>query len=303
MGRIIKRIAAGLLGLIVLAVLVVYGVSSYRLGRDYEGFEIQVAAVPIPTDSEAVERGRHIAVTRYCGFCHGESLAGGFLLDEPIVARVPAPNLTPGAGGVGATNTDADWIRAVRHGVGSDGRGLVGMPARLWSELSDADLGDLIAYLKSLPAVDNELPERSFGPLFRLLLVLGDAPQSEAAVIDHAAPRPESPPPAVTVEYGAYLAAVCSGCHGPELNGGIIRDLDGNLLPAANLTPGGELAGWSEADFIGTLRTGVTPTGQELNPGMPWQYVGQMTDAELKAIWLFFQSLPPLEQGTERTDL
>ncbi|NIW44030.1 MAG: hypothetical protein GWN30_04445, partial [Gammaproteobacteria bacterium] len=72
---------------------------------------------------------------------------------------------------------------------------------------------------------------------------------------------------------------------------------------ALNLTPGGELKGWSEADFINTIRTGVTVDGRTLNEVMPWRYIGQMTDEELQAIWLYLQSIPPLEQNLERSDL
>lgn len=61
---------------------------------------------------------------------------------------------------------------------------------------------------------------------------------------------------------------------------------------------------WSEEDFISTLRSGVTPSGHQLSDNMPWRYVGQMTDDELRAVWLYLQSLPALEQyeGDERTD-
>jgi len=66
---------------------------------------------------------------------------------------------------------------------------------------------------------------------------------------------------------------------------------------APNLTMGGEMHAWSEADFITTLRTGVTPGGKQLKDVMPWKYFGQMTHDELKAVWLYLQSLPALEQG------
>lgn len=67
------------------------------------------------------------------------------------------------------------------------------------------------------------------------------------------------------------------------------------LVP--NLTPGSEVAFWSEEEFIATLRTGITPGGHQLNDFMPWKYFGQMTDDELRAVWLYLQSLPALEQG------
>ena len=70
-----------------------------------------------------------------------------------------------------------------------------------------------------------------------------------------------------------------------------------NVYVAPNLTRGGEMDGWSEEDFIATMRTGVTPSGHQLNDFMPWKYFGQMTDDELKAVWMYLQSLPALPQG------
>jgi len=66
---------------------------------------------------------------------------------------------------------------------------------------------------------------------------------------------------------------------------------------ALNLTPGGEVGFWSEGQFIATMRTGVTPGGHRLIEFMPWKYFGEMTDDELKAVWLYLQSLPALEHG------
>ena len=303
MGKLIKRIGIGTIGLVLLLAILIFIVSTIRWNRDYENLTVPVDTFPIPTDEAALVRGEHIATTRYCGNCHGSNLGGGYLLNEAALAVVPSSNLTGGAGGVGATNNDEDWIRAIRYGVGRDGRGLIGMPARIWHQMSNEDLGALIAYLKTIQPVDNELPERSIGPLFRVMLALGKAPASEPTLINPAAPRLPAPQPGVTVEYGAYLALGCTACHGSNLAGGTIRDLDGELVTALNLTPGGELTGWSESDFITSLRSGVTPSGRILSETMPWRYVGQMTDEELQAIWLYLQSLPALEQGLERSDL
>jgi mono/diheme cytochrome c family protein len=208
-------------------------------------------------------------------------------------------NLTSGAGGVGATNSDEDWVRAIRHGVGHDGRGLALMPSSTFYYLSDEDLGALIAYLKSLPPVDNAMPPTDLGPLGRIMLPLGQLPESvipDVTVIDHDAPRPVAPEPGVTVEYGQYLATTCTLCHGSNLNGQTIQE-GPNVYVALNLTRGGEMIGWSEADFITSMRTGITPGGKQLIDFMPWKYFGQMTDDELKAVWLYLQSLPALEQG------
>lgn len=297
-----RRIGVGVMSLLVLLVVLVFIVSEIRWRRNYHGFDVTVQPVGIPTDEASVAQGEHIALTHYCRTCHGANLAGDYLVDEPLLAVVAAPNLTPGAGGIGSTNTDADWIRALRHGVGHDGRGLIAMPSRIWYQLSDEDLGALIAYLKTLPPVDHELPERQIGPLFRLLLLIGKAPRAEARLIEHGATRPNPPVPGVTVEYGQYLSYVCTACHGPDFSGGTVRAPDGELVTALNLTPGGNLRNWSEDEFIAALRTGLTPDGRQLSTAMPWPYLGRMTDAELQAIWQYLQSLPPREQGLARTD-
>ena len=140
----------------------------------------------------------------------------------------------------------------------------------------------MIAYLRSLPPVDNVLPEISVGPLGRVFYFLGFPPLG-AEHIDHEGPRPEPPIPGPTAAYGQYLSRVCTACHGDKLTG--------NFGP--DLTSGGNLGSWAEDDFIRTLRTGITPDGRVLNPDdMPWARVGQATDDELKAMWLFLRSLP-----------
>ena len=173
------------------------------------------------------------------------------------------------------------------------------MPSRVWYYLSDEDLADLIAYLKTLPPVDNELPRTDLGPLGLVMLALGQLPPEitapDALVIDHNGPRPITPEPGVTVEYGEYLAVPCTLCHKANFNGGMITT-DAEYL-APNLTMGGEMHAWAEEDFITTMRTGVTPSGHQLKSVMPWKYFGQMTDDELQAVWMYLQSLPALPQG------
>ena len=286
-----------LVGLLVVAFLVLYTIGTVKWnsmrGKDYE---VSVEKISIPTDQASIARGEHIATIYMCRDCHTETLSGQSE-SVPGLITLSFPNLTSGAGGVGATNTDEDWVRAIRHGVGHDGRGLILMPSRVWYYISDEDLGALITYLKSLPPRDNELPKAELGPLGRVMMTLGQLPPEasvpDVIVIDHEGSRPVAPQPGVTVEYGLYLARTCTLCHGPQLNGQTI--FDGSV--ALNLTPGGEMKGWSGEDFITTMRTGVTPNGHQLKDVMPWKYFGQMTDDELKAVWMYLQSLPALPQG------
>ena len=296
---LIVKIVGGLIGLLVMAFIVLYVIGTVKWNRLHGKYDVPVEAIPIPTDPASIARGEHIAIIRMCGDCHTEDLRGQFDT-APGIITIAIPNLTPGAGGVGTTNTDEDWVRAIRHGVGYDGRGLALMPSGTWYYLSDEDLGALIAYLKNLPPVDNEMPNTDLGPLGRVMLTVGQLPPEivpNVISIDHDGPRPIAPEPGVTVEYGMYLARTCMLCHGAELNGQTISVGGPEKYVALNLTRGGEMKGWSEEDFIATMRTGVTPGGHQLKDVMPWKYFGQMTDDELRAVWLYLQSLPALEQG------
>jgi mono/diheme cytochrome c family protein len=292
-------VLGSLIGLLVLAFVVLYTIGSVKWSKFHGKYDVPVETIPIPTDPASIALGEHIANTRMCRDCHGEDLSG--ISDRaPGLITLSIPNLTPGAGGVGATNTDEDWVRAIRHGVGYDRRGLVLMPSGVWYYLSDEDLGALIAYLKSLPPIDHEMPKAELEPLGRVMLALGQLPPEivpNVLSIDHNGPRPVAPQPGITVEYGKYLARTCTLCHGSELNGRMISEGGPEKYLALNLTPGGEMKGWSEEDFMTTLRTGVTPSGHHLIDVMPWKYFGQMTDEELKAVWMYLQSLPALEQG------
>ena len=295
--RILKWLGIGLgslVGLLALAFVLLYLIGSAKLNKKYD---ITVNAVAVPADAQAIQRGKHLATAIFiCTRCHTESLGGEVSYVVPGMLSIPTPNLTSGAGGVGRFYTDADWVRAIRHGVGHDGRALFIMTSKPFHFMSDEDLGALIAYIKSLPPVDNLLPERRVEPLGRLMMGAGIFPPFAADQIDHTSPLPPAPPPGVTAAYGQYLSHTCSECHGANLNGAPFGP-PGQEVPTPNLTPGGELGSWSEEGFIKTLRTGITPSGRQLNDEMPWKFYGQMTDDELRALWLKLQSLPALGQG------
>lgn len=139
----------------------------------------------------------------------------------------------------------------------------------------------------------NELPEPKLTLLGNILMGAGLMGNVFAAeYIDHDLPFPEMPELGANEAYGQYLAGLCTGCHGANLAGG--QPSNPESPPAPNLTPGGELQGWTEADFITAMRTGITPTGRQLNPlFMPWESVGKLDDDELRGLWLYLESLPP----------
>ena len=283
-----------LVGILILAVAGVYLVTNARINKTYD---VPAVDVPIPTGAEAIEYGKHVATIRACNGCHTLNLGGGPLIENPIIGYFYPSNLTTGQGGRINLYSDAQIVRAIRHGVGYDNKPLLVMPSHEFYVLSDEDVGAIIAYIRAQPPVDHEVPESIVGPLARVLFLTGQFPLLPAELIDYDTPRPAAPEPGITAEYGEYLAIICQSCHRPDFAGGPVPGARPEDPPAQNLTPAGELASWTEADFITTLRTGVTPGGHELDPLMPDEtYFAEWTDDELKAVWLFLQSLPAKEQ-------
>lgn len=282
-------IAAGaLVGLILLATLALYLVSELRLNRT---FLVDDDPVPVSMDADNIARGQHLAeAVTGCQECHGQRLEGMILEDDAMLGQIVAPNLTAGQGGVGSYYSDADWVRFMRHGVDQEGRPLVLVSSLSLFELGDADMAALIAYMRSLEPVDNELPETRVNLLARLLLLL-EPSALPALVIDHQAAPPLAPEPAVSAEYGEYLARLaCAGCHQADFGGGV------GPTTGRNLTPGGDLATWSETDFRRAIRFGMLPNSSDMldNNMMPFQRLGQMTNDEIQAIWLYLLSLPAI---------
>ncbi|HUQ46785.1 MAG TPA: c-type cytochrome [Gemmatimonadaceae bacterium] len=282
-----------LVALLIVAVGVVYAVTSSKFGKSYPTAAEPVA---IPTDSASLARGRHLVeAVGKCQSCHGDDYAGKVLFDDPAFGRLTSRNLTSGQGGIGGTFTDADYVRAIRHGVGKDGRSLFFMPAEQFYHFNDADLGAMIAYLKTIPAAASTVPEkRSIGPIGRAVSLLTSFPLVTASLVPTGA-RPADVPVGVTKEYGEYLAKTgsCTGCHGSRLSGGNKIE----TLIAPNLTPAGELGRWTEADFTKAIRTGVRPDGRILSAVMPWPLAKNMTDDEIRALWMYVHSLPAKKTG------
>jgi len=286
--RWILRILGVLLVLVLVAVAAIWLLSGRALGARYD---VTPEAVTIPTDSAALARGQHLGTAiGKCVDCHGMDLSGQAMALGPL-GTFNARNLTSGKGGLG-DRTDADWVRSIRHGVAPDGRALVFMPSRVYTALSNADLGALIAWVKSMPPVDHEVPATTVGPIGRMMLATDPGRLISARLIDHAAPIPAAVPPGPTPEYGRYLAVSggCTFCHGDNLKGGLKDGPPGTPL-SADLTQAGPLGQWSEGDFTKALREGVRPDGSNINPFMPWRLARLMTDEEIAAVWAYLKTV------------
>ena len=154
MNRFLKwtaLVVGALFVLVAIAGVVLYPMGMKKLNQSYA--ILPVETVKVPTDADAIARGKHIATIWACTTCHGENLSGWVITKDPIqrtvplLATIPASNLTSGKGGIATSYTDTDWVRAIRHGVTPEGQVEVLMFD--YSTMSDQDLGDLIAYLMS----------------------------------------------------------------------------------------------------------------------------------------------------------
>jgi mono/diheme cytochrome c family protein len=264
-----------------------------------------VLAVPAVAETPE-ERGEYLVRgIAGCGNCHTPMGPEGFIMDQELAGRlvddIPdvftavAPNITPG--GRVAEWSDAELARAIREGIRPDGS-LIGppMPYAMYRGLGDADLAAIVAFLRTLPAVENEVPES----VYHIPLPPAYGPPVESVA---------APERGVTVEYGAYLAgpvAHCMECHtpmgpqGPMLDtalgqGGFAFHGPWGTSVAANLTSSADgLAGYSDDQIKAMITEGRNADGTEMLPPMPYGYLAQMTPEDLDAIVLYLRSLPPL---------
>ena len=318
--KTVVKVVVALVVVLVLAVIGVYAWASFASDRALsQTFETHRVEFPMPFPArevsvadpaadltetregamaKAVERGRHLVVSRYaCTECHGANFGGGVMVDAFPLGRLLGPNLTTGQGSRTLDYQPADWDRIVRHGVLPDGRPAA-MPSEDFKLMSDQELSDIVAYIRSLPPVDNEVPKSSLGPLGKFLVATGQLPLSASLITSHHSPHADYPPPTeASVDFGRHLAGVCTGCHRQDFSGGPIAGGDPSWVPARNLTPHPDALGdWSLEQFSRALRDGVRPDGTSLNPPMTllMPYAQRMADVEIEAIWMYLQSLPPV---------
>lgn len=290
--NIVLKILGGIAIVLVLAVSTIHVFAMQKLNTPVLSSD---TSPPTLSDSASLVKGRHLATAiGKCVDCHGADFGGMVLADAPPF-RVVAPNLTSGRGGILGDRTDDDLLRAIRHGTGVGGRRLAIMPSKAYWHMGDDDIGALVGYLRSLPAVDREHPPTQFKLLGRFLVVKGDLDELfDADHIDHEARRPAAPPADTTAEYGNYLANIggCTHCHRPDLTGGPIAAAPPDSRPSANITPTG-IGAWTEADFFRAVREGMRPDGTPIDTlAMPVPMTRLMTDTETKAIFKYLQTVP-----------
>lgn len=258
---------------------------------------VKVVPVPYASGTAVLKHGRYLFETRGCISCHGPDGSGRVIEDGDGGLHVRTPNITRGPGGVVAQYTEADWVRAIRHGVDPKGRALLLMPSDLYNRMSDADFAALVAYVRGLPPIAGEGAAVQLPATMKALYgigVLRDASEK----IRHGVPPPPPIAAAATLDHGRYVAHVCMGCHGETLTGGRLLEGPPGNPAAANLTPG-EGTVMTRYDtfekFAAMMRTGKRPDGSAVR--MPFDALAAFNDTDLAAIYAYLRTLAPKPAG------
>ena len=284
-------------------------------------------SIQVPMTPENIARGEYLfTVVADCDGCHSERDLSKFT--APVVARgrgrgwqlpkelglpgdVVAPNITPDVEtGIGAW-TDGEKIRAIREGVGRNGRPLFPMmPYQGYAKMSDNDVQSLVAYMNTLPAVRNPLPRTKLDFPVNYLITGAPAPSRNVA----------APDKSNKLEWGRYLVTVagCGVCHtqmekgepipGKAFAGGEPFVVANYKAVSANITPDKDtgIGKMSEAEFIERfhqykkyLQDGPPATTPENFTLMPWLSFARMPSEDLSAIYAYLRTVQPVNHSVE----
>jgi len=324
------RLLAKIFGIIVL-LLVLGGGGLVAYAAASSGERLSFPADPFPnvvasTEAAVIERGRYLVEgPAHCSQCHsGEAnrpidrdrpdlinqlpLAGGLSFEVGPLGTRYARNLTPDVDtGIGGY-TDAELTRAIRNAVLPDGELSFFMKVAS-SELSDEDLTAVISYLRSLEPVRSPVPPGEWSVLGKVLLTYVFPPLEPRSVQGPVHVPPSDEP---SVARGAYLTdhvMLCTSCHtamdmmtfapvGPKGGGGLpepsngLHDKDMEYV-APNLTshPTGATGRMDEDTFVARMTAGRV----YLSSIMPWENFAQTTESDLRSVYRYLRSLPPVD--------
>jgi mono/diheme cytochrome c family protein len=267
---------------------------------------------------ERLARGQYlVTAVDGCPMCHGEwdrtidghppkqsELMAGRNWSDEALPWLTAPNLTPDKETGAGAWTDDMLARAIREGIGHDGRTLFPvMPYQRFAKMSDEDLASIIVYLRTLPPIRRELPKTEIpfppGPLINSL------PQP----ITEPVPMPDMNNQLARGEYMTRMA-VCEECHSPldpqgapipglAFAGGFPLIDGGRTVHSKNITqdPSG-IPHYDEANFLQMMRTGKL-IARDIEDMMPWAFYRNMSDDDLKAIYAFIKTVPPVKHTVD----
>ncbi|HEU4710335.1 MAG TPA: hypothetical protein VFS76_02160 [Pyrinomonadaceae bacterium] len=318
--RRLPRIASfsllGLIGLLAIAITATIG------WRPLIGPKVRpLTDRKFEASSARLERGRYLVEgPLHCFECHSQpdyktpgapplpgTKGSGRNWSERGFPWLFSPNITPDQETGAGKWTDDMLARAIREGIGHDGRALFPlMPYRSFSGLSDEDLASVIVYLRSIEPISERLLQTKTP--FPLSVILNVMPEPLTA------PVPE-PNISTAVSRGRYLAQIsdCQGCHTPrgrmsptipglEFAGGNVMGQGETAVAATNITP--DVSGISYYDeglFLKVMRTGHVGARQ-LSPIMPWVYLRNMSDDDLKDLFAYLKTIPAVHHAVDNTE-
>lgn len=284
--------------------------------------ELKVEATP-----ERIARGEYLANNvAVCMDCHstrdwtkysgplvpGTLGKGGETFDQKFgfPGAYYSRNITP----FGISRyTDGELFRVITTGVTKEGRAMFPvMPYTHYASMDPEDVYDIIAYIRTLPSIENQVPPSKSD--FPMNIIINTIPKK-------AVPG-KRPSPTDKLAYGAYLAHVasCNECHTKDKQGQIIKELeysggrefkfpDGTIIRSSNITPDVNtgIGSWTEEVFINRFRafadSGYIVPGVPMgsfNTIMPWTMYGRMSREDLSAIYTYLRSIPPMANAVEK---
>jgi mono/diheme cytochrome c family protein len=308
------RKALIVVGVVVVIVLTCGAV--FVASRQNLKFDPPYPDVVASTDSVIVERGHYIVRNAApCASCHGDPkqraanaqgvdvpLVGGFVFDIPP-GQFYTRNLTPdSATGLGAVS-DKAIARALRFGVGHDGRAL--LPFMEMQGLADDDLQAVVSYLRTQPPVNNPVPPHHFNLMGKVVKAT-----AMSKPVGPSYPPPAHAPRGVGVETGRYLVesvALCWSCHTErsQMTGAMVGPRFGGTKgfteaddPAHSWSPPnittdpttGRLGKMTEDQFVARFRQGRLLAGSP----MPWQAFARLDEGDLRSIYQYLKTVPPV---------
>lgn len=277
--------------------------------------------ISIERTPERLKRGEYLVEkVSGCADCHsqrdwrlymaptipGTRGGGGEVFDEVMGAPgvIYAPNITPAALD---TWTDGEIVRAITSGVGRDGTPLFPiMPYPNYARMSKEDIYSIVAYLREMQPIKNDVPKRKLN--FPMNLIVRMIPrQADFGTLPYETDR---------IAYGKYVtnAAGCTDCHTPMDRGRPVQGMEfaggftmgvpsGGLVNSSNITPHETgIKNWTREGFIQRFKALNHPSAQkvplqkdQINTPMPWTYYAAMEEKDLGAIFDYLMSIPPVE--------
>lgn len=323
MKKILKVIGYG-----IVAVLVVIATGIVYLQYAFPNVDA-APSITIEKTPDLIKRGEYLAnhVT-VCIDCHstrdfsrlsapplpGTIGKGGEKFDHSMgfPGTFYAKNITPDRETGLGNWTDGEIYRTITSGVDKNGDPLFPvMPYQSYSQLTTEDAYAIVAYLRTLQPISNEVPaSKADFPANLMLRTMATKPHpTEVSALGD------------EVSYGKYLLTIagCSDCHTPKekgapveekyLAGGFEIPFPNGTLRASNITPDRVtgIGNWTEDAFVNRFKMYADPamtanalTPDDFNTIMPWKMFSGMKEEDLRAIYKYLMSLEPIKNKVEK---